>query len=915
MRVAIALSLLLLLTGGAPLAAGTGVAHPAPLGGHPMVGTGNAPDRVDRSVPGQSAPETRDPSLLPSSFFNTTVLTRGDRPLGVPEPVSVIGSEPEPAVPPTVPSEVQFLVNVTSGAARQDFSVPAGGPWAMILLNFTGSVIPDVYDSSYRAYVDGVLVLFGTTPEYGTWTVRSDLTRYSALFHGNVSFYFQLSAADITGHFLENVSLLFYPLLPGEAPPVVAGSILPFWTTPYVHSATPVVWADVTVPSNVTNATLELWTYGFGPQDEFWYLQNPNFRGLQISVDGTRVITLLPFAYINTGGIDLFLWRPVTAVMTSNDRAVQFDATPMLGLFEGTHNISVSMEGITTPGDTWLVGANLFMNTSAGTGPAATTLFHYSGETKVTSGLDERVNYSYQYGSRISTASGTEWANETLTGLFSSNMTEVGAWQNLSLVERQSANSTLVLGPVVDRTLQVLNFPFAADLSGTFVLTGTTGGGYPEYGNFTTELLNVVQDWNQSLSSSVSHGALPASITSSHLSLRLDGASGVYGGTEELTSPGTPVITGFTSDVATNPKTVGFTETRSGAEGNSLHTIVGDAYDPPGPYNVESITTNELSASVGVALLLSSASLAPQAPLTLTAVASGGSGWIDYAWSGLPPGCSGLDSARLTCAPTTPGTYYPEVTATDALGDSNVARSVPLTVSAAVTAQITGLPAATDQGVTLQLAAAVTGGMSPYTCSWSVEAVLIVAQPCSQSFSYALNGSSPLNLSLQANDSEGSLSPIASATLTVNPPPSVALVAPPSSAVAGASVRFVSSVLGGTGPFLYAWEIDGVLSAPSSSSELNYTFPTAGSHQVGVSLRDSVGLAANAAPATVRVSSPSSVASTSSSSPGDWPYIATAGWIAAAAAVVLLLLLRRRTPPARSRPRPSYSERPKPGPP
>ncbi|HEV2449956.1 MAG TPA: peptide-N4-asparagine amidase [Thermoplasmata archaeon] len=912
---AIALSLLLLLTASAPLAAGTSVLHSPPRGSIPLAAAVADHAPTLPAVAGQGSPAPRDSSLLPSSFFNTTVLSPGGRPLGVPEPVSVIGSEPQPSRPPTVPSEVQFLVNVSSGAARQNFAVPAGGPWAKILLNFTGSVIPDVYDSSYRAYVDGVLVMFGTTPEYGTWTVLSDLTRYSALFHGNVSFYFQLSAADITGHFLENVSLLFYPLLPGEAPPVVAGSILPFWTTPYVHSATPVVWADVSVPSNVTNASLELWTYGFGPQDEFWYLQNPNFRGLQVSVDGTRVLTLLPFEYINTGGIDLFLWRPVTSVMTSNDRAVQFDATPMLGLLEGTHNISVSMEGITSPGDTWLVGANLFMNTSAGTGPAATTLFHYSGETKVSAGLDERVNYTYQYGSRISTAAGTEWANETLVGLFSSNMTEVGAWQNLSLVERQSANSSLVLGSTLDRSLQVLNFPFAADLSGTFVLTGTTGGGYPEFGNFTTELLNVVQDWNQSLSSSAKSGALPAAVASSHLSLRLDGASGVYGGTEELTSPGTPVITGFTSDVAANPKTVSFTESRSGAQGNSLHSIVGDAYNPPGPYNVESITTNELTASVGVTLLLSSTSLAPQAPLTLTAVASGGSGWIDYAWSGLPPGCTSFDSAVLSCHPSTPGTYYPAVTATDALGDSNFARSVPLTVSAAVAAQITGLPSATDQGVTLQLEASVTGGISPYSCSWSVDAALIQIQPCSQAFTYVLNGSSPLNLSLLANDSVGSLSPLASAQLTVNAPPSVALLAPPSSAVVGASVRFESSVLGGTGPFLYSWGVDGVLSAPTASSEFNYTFTKSGNHQVTVALRDAAGLAADASPATVLVSTPSSVASTSSSTPGYWPYVAAAGWAAAAAAAVLLLLLRRRPPKARSPPRPAYSERPKPGPP
>jgi hypothetical protein len=921
MRAALALWLVLLLLASSTVSAGAAASHngPATANAPPMRGPGsrNSPLALGEATALPLPPAiSRDPGVLPSSFFNTTLLSHGDRPTGASLPIAVVGSEPAPSVPPTVPSLIQFPVNISSGASRENFQAPAGGPWARIILNFTGTVVPDVYDSSYRMYIDNVLVMFGTTPEYGTWTVLRDLTEYSALFHGNVSLYFQLSAADITGHFLENVSLSFYPLLPGEAPPSVPNSIVSLWSTPYVHSATPVVWADQTIPTNVTNATFELWTYGFGPQDEFWYLQSPNYRGLQVSIDGSRVLTLLPYEYINTGGIDLFLWRPVTAVMTSNDRPVDFDATPMLGLFEGTHNFSVEMEGITSPGDTWLVGGALLMNTSAGTGPATTTAFDYSGETVHNAGLDEQVNYSYSYGSKISTASGEEWANETVDGLFSSNMTEVGAWQNLSMNERMASNASLHWGTHDDQTVQVVSFPFSADLSGTFVLTGTTGGGYPEFGNFTTELLNVDQDWSETSTQSDRTGSLPPVVITVDIALRLQGATGVYGGTEELTSPGVPVITGFTSDIASTPKSVAFQEYAAGTDGSYQHTIVGTAYNPPGPYNVESIESNIVTASVSAAVLLSSAAVSLGGSLTLTSVATGGAGWLNYGWSDLPPGCAPNNAATVSCRPMSPGTYYPSVTVTDTLGDSDTAVSSSLTVRSSVQAQITGAPNASDDGVILSLAASVTGGASPYSCAWSVDGTLIAIQACGLPFPYVMNGTTPLTFSVVANDTTGALSPVASAIVTANPPPSISIQAPSGTGTTGTAEQFRATVLGGSGPFTYLWEVDGVATTQNSGSEDNYTFTAAGSYQVTVSVTDAAGLVANAAPVTVVVSGSSSThAASSSSSPNTWEYVGIAGWLAAAAVVVVLLFSRTKARPPRPPPRAAYSERPRAGPP
>ncbi|HEV2231061.1 MAG TPA: hypothetical protein VGS18_02615, partial [Thermoplasmata archaeon] len=87
--------------------------------------------------------------------------------------------------PPTLPGTTPVVVNVLSGSSSkttsffsENFTAPSG-TWALIVVNYTGSVVSAVYDSSYRLYIDQSLVLLGTSPEYGTWNVLKDLTPYT----------------------------------------------------------------------------------------------------------------------------------------------------------------------------------------------------------------------------------------------------------------------------------------------------------------------------------------------------------------------------------------------------------------------------------------------------------------------------------------------------------------------------------------------------------------------------------------------------------------------------------------------------------------------------------------------------------------------------------------------------------------
>ena len=91
-------------------------------------------------------------------------------------------------------------------------------------------------------------------------------------------------------------------------------------------------------------------------------------------------------------------------------------------------------------------------------------------------------------------------------------------------------------------------------------------------------------------------------------------------------------------------------------------------------------------APLSVTLEISSSSLSVGTSLTLTSLASGGSGSpLSYTWIGLPPGCTGSDRATLVCAPSTPGSYAISVRAADPDGQSNVSQPVPVMVEPAPT--------------------------------------------------------------------------------------------------------------------------------------------------------------------------------------------------------------------------------------
>lgn len=112
----------------------------------------------------------------------------------------------------------------------------------------------------------------------------------------------------------------------------------------------------------------------------------------------------------------------------------------------------------------------------------------------------------------------------------------------------------------------------------------------------------------------------------------------------------------------------------------NVSVTVFDAFGEPA-YGTAKLSVNPIPF---VELYLSSDTITLGNSVTITSVASDGTGSLVLSYDGLPSGCNASNATSISCAPTKTGTYYVAVKATDTLGKSALAL-VTLVVNAAVT--------------------------------------------------------------------------------------------------------------------------------------------------------------------------------------------------------------------------------------
>ena len=112
-----------------------------------------------------------------------------------------------------------------------------------------------------------------------------------------------------------------------------------------------------TAPRNTIKAYLDVIAQSQS-SDEFWYQCVPNdatgplescgntaFRETEVTIDGKPAGVAPVYPWIYTGGIDPYLWEPITGVQTLNMKPYRVDLTPFAGVLSdgGPHTVGVSV--------------------------------------------------------------------------------------------------------------------------------------------------------------------------------------------------------------------------------------------------------------------------------------------------------------------------------------------------------------------------------------------------------------------------------------------------------------------------------------------------------------------------------------------------------------------------------------------
>ena len=420
---------------------------------------------------------------------------------------SSVQASPPPQLPDTTPINITLFSNFTvvhwCPTVKGTFQAPAGN-FASIVITYKGEANGEVYDSSYWMTIDNVTVFTGTSPEYGNWSVADNITQFSSLLHGSVYYFFDPPMAIINGSFVNSITISFYPVAAGNMAPPEPNMVL---STP-IGYANDRSSANITVPTNAISAKLLLYVYGYGA-DEFWYANEPSyspFENIVVTSGNTPIANVLPFPYINTGGINLFQWRPITGVYTLNDRPYEVNVTAALGMLEGSHNLTVTMNKI-DPSSFWQVAADLLVYTSSSAGPAQMVSYNFTAPECFTAASSSGLNYStfaassYTYSSYIPTSTGYIFAytNNSESFFNAQDYSANFVWENITQLSSTSTldfTSYMVNGQFTNQTVfKSTLFPLLMDLGFPSIVVSTTNGSYPMVLDALTEIPILEQGW------------------------------------------------------------------------------------------------------------------------------------------------------------------------------------------------------------------------------------------------------------------------------------------------------------------------------------------------------------------------------------------------------------------------------------
>ncbi|MBB5340644.1 peptide-N4-asparagine amidase [Tunturiibacter gelidoferens] len=329
-----------------------------------------SPSRVDGVLPSVSK------FLLLASL---ALCTASAQVVPVPPTPQVGSSNPataEPLVsrPPTKPCVVSLLSNAAFenfNGAPLTYAPPAAcpGPWAKVVLTADFTVTAGrQFDRSAWFYLGDTNIFYGTTAEpraalSPSWHIERDVTDLTALFKSpqtGLASIGNIVNSTYTGIIYASAALEFYPASWQAPAPVTPDIVVPVSSgngPVTLNTTTDQATATLNLPRNVEKVYLDVISQSqIG--DEFWYLCVPSavageletcgntaFRETEISIDGKPAGVAPVYPWIYTGGLDPYLWEPITGVQTLDFKPYRVDLTPFAGLLAdgSTHTVAVSV--------------------------------------------------------------------------------------------------------------------------------------------------------------------------------------------------------------------------------------------------------------------------------------------------------------------------------------------------------------------------------------------------------------------------------------------------------------------------------------------------------------------------------------------------------------------------------------------
>ncbi len=288
-----------------------------------------------------------------------------------------ISAEPLVSRPSTTPCIVPIFNNqLFDDFNNKDFTYtpPAAckGPWSKVVLSANFNVSEGTqFDRTAEFFIDGVNFFFGTTAEprstlSPSWHVERDITDLSALLTSTQPIVISLGnyygvdgGVDYNGSISGSAELEFYPANFRNPAPKEPDTVLPLdpagETTALNTTTDRLTGTFPSLPRNIEGAYLQLFSQSQS-DDEFWYTCSPTsvatqlencgnsaFRETEVYVDGKAAGIAPVYPWIYTGGIDPFLWEPITGVQTLNFKPYMVDLTPFAGVLSNGQQHTVAI--------------------------------------------------------------------------------------------------------------------------------------------------------------------------------------------------------------------------------------------------------------------------------------------------------------------------------------------------------------------------------------------------------------------------------------------------------------------------------------------------------------------------------------------------------------------------------------------